>query len=85
MPSIKVGGFQSHPLESLGRFALTAEAIKLLGKVIMHIEATTFDDALHNEEALLLDRALQALATVVEVEGETHNLHVMNQIAICSM
>jgi hypothetical protein len=69
----------------LGRFALKAEATRLLGKVIKHVQATNLGDPLHDEEGLLLDRVLRALVTVVEFEGQNHNLDVMNQTLMCSM
>lgn len=69
----------------LGRYALTAEATRLLGQVIRHIEAKTFGDPFHDEEGLLLDRALRALVTVTEFEGQNHDLDVMNQTLMCSM
>ena len=52
----------------LGRFALKAEATRLLGQVIRHVEATDFEDTFHKEEALLLDGALRALVNVTEFE-----------------
>ena len=70
---------------TLGQFALKAEATRLLGQVIRHIESPNFGDSFHAEEALLLHGALRALVTVTEFEGETHNLDVMNQTAMCSM
>ena len=69
----------------LGRFALKAEATRLLGQVIRHVEATDFEDTFHKEEALLLDGALRALVNVTEFEGQSHSLDVMNQTAMCSM
>ncbi|KAF4626325.1 hypothetical protein G7Y89_g11835 [Cudoniella acicularis] len=86
MPPNYFSGLQLHNPEALGRFALTAEATRLLGQVMRHVEeASRFDDPLHDEEALLLDRTLQALATVVEFEGQTHNLDVMNQTLLYSI
>jgi hypothetical protein len=76
---------QSENARKLGRFALTAEAIRMLGQVIRHVEATNFSDPFHDEEGRLLDRALRALATVTEFEGQNHNLDVMNQTSMCSM
>jgi hypothetical protein len=76
---------QSSSPRVLGRFALKAEATRLLGQVIRHVEATNFGDPLHDEEGFLLDRALRALVTVVEFEGQNHNLDVMNQTSMCSM
>jgi hypothetical protein len=76
---------QSDNPRTLGRFALKAEATRLLGQVIRHVEATTFGDTFHDEEGLLLNGALRALVNVTEFEGESHSLDVMNQTAMCSM
>ena len=76
---------QSDNPRKLGRFALKAEATRLLGQVIRHVEATTFGDPFHDEEGFLLNGALRALVNVTEFEGESHNLDVMNQTAMCSM
>ncbi|RDW81835.1 hypothetical protein BP6252_02947 [Coleophoma cylindrospora] len=66
----------------MGPFALTAQATRLLGQVLSHVsQATDLDE----EEAILLDRALRALARVVHVEGQLQDLHMMNQEAICSI
>ena len=69
----------------LGRFAIKAEAARLLGQVIRHVEAKALVDPFHDEEGLLLNRALQALLTVAEVEGHTHSIDVMNQTLMCYM
>ncbi|KAE9368377.1 hypothetical protein N431DRAFT_414719 [Stipitochalara longipes BDJ] len=69
----------------LGQFALKAEATRLLGQVIRHVESPTFGNSFHAEEGLLLDGALRALVTVTEFEGQNHNLDVMNQTAMCSI
>ncbi|RDW62497.1 hypothetical protein BP5796_10799 [Coleophoma crateriformis] len=73
-PSIKWG--------DMGPFALTAQATRLLGQVLNHVSQPT---DLDQEEAILLDRALRALARVVDVEGQLQDLHMMNQEAICSI
>jgi hypothetical protein len=69
----------------IGRFALTAEAIRMLGQVIRHVEAADFGEPVHDEEGRLLDQALRALATVTEFEGQNYNLDVMNQTSMYSM
>jgi hypothetical protein len=84
-PQKKVGDPQSLPGQGIGRFALAAETVRILGQVHNHITAATFGDRLHSEEALLLDSALRALENVVESEGAQHNLSVMNQATMCSM
>jgi hypothetical protein len=76
---------QSEKSRKLGRFALTAEAIRMMGQVIKHVEAADFGEPLHDEEGRLLDRALRALATVTEFEGQNYNLNVMNQTSMYSM
>ena len=85
MPPKCFGGQQPNSQRALGRFALKVKATRLLGQVIRHVESSAFGDQLHNEEALLLDRALRALVSVVQFEGENHNLDVMNQTSMCSM
>lgn len=69
----------------LGRFALKAEAARLLGQVIRHVESKSLGDPFHDEEGLLLNRALQALLTVAEFESHTHSIDVMNQTLMCQM
>lgn len=76
---------QSETPRKLGRFALTAEAIRMLGQVIKHVEGADFGQPFHDEEGRLLDRALRALATVTEFEGQNYNLDVMNQTSMYSM
>ena len=39
----------------LGQNALKAEATRLLGQVVRHIESPTFSDSFHAKEGLLLD------------------------------
>jgi hypothetical protein len=73
-PTIKWG--------DMGPFALVAQASRLLGQVLRHVcEPSGLDE----EEAILLDRTLRALAQVVDVEGQLQDLFMMNQQAICSM
>ncbi len=69
----------------LGRFALTAEAIRMLGQIIRHVEAADFGEPFHDEEGRLLDQALRALATVTKFEGQKYNVNVMNQTSMYSM
>lgn len=85
MPPKCFGLQQQNSTRALGRFALTVESTKLLGQVIRHVEASAFGDQLHDEEALLLDGALKALVSVVQFEGESHDLDVMNQTSMCTM
>lgn len=86
MPTKSIGVLSSHSREEMGRFALAAETTRLLGQVLRHVSTNdAFDNNLHGEEALLLDRALQVLSTVVDYEGYSHRLSVMNQTAMCSM
>ena len=76
---------QAQDPKRLGRYALKAEATRLLGQVITHVEAKTHGETFHDEEGLLLDRTLQALVTVTEFEGQNRSLDVMNQTSMCSM
>ncbi|KAH8757416.1 hypothetical protein BGZ57DRAFT_771977, partial [Hyaloscypha finlandica] len=69
MPPKRFKVLQSDNPRKLGRFALKAEATRLLGQVIRHAEATDFEDTFHKEEALLLDGALRAFVNVTEFEG----------------
>lgn len=62
-----------------------AEAIRLLGQVVTNVSARDAVENLHNDEAVLLDRALRALEVVVEVEGDYNALSIMNQTTICSI
>jgi len=65
----------------MGPFALVAQTTRLLSQVLRHISSTS---TLDEEDAILLDRALRALAQVVDVEGQLQNLHMMNQQTSCS-
>lgn len=85
MPPKCFGVLHTQNPKKLGRYALKAEATRLLGQVIKHVEAAAFGDSFHDEEGLLLDRALQALVTVTEFEGQIHSLDVMNQTSMCSI
>ncbi|EPE35619.1 Zn2/Cys6 DNA-binding protein [Glarea lozoyensis ATCC 20868] len=85
MPQKKVGDPLSLPDQGIGRFALAAETVRILGQVHSHITAETFGDRLHSEEALLLDSTLRALENIVESEGAQHNSSVMNQATMCSI
>lgn len=78
MPPKCFSAVQSSSPRVLGQFALKAKATKLLRQVIEHIKATNFKDPLHNEEGFLLNQALRALVTVVEFEGQNHNLDVLH-------
>ena len=85
MPAKKIGILSSHSVEDLGSFALAAETTRLLGQVLRHITIEASDDRLYEDEALLLDRALHALITVVECERNVRRLRVMNESAMCRM
>ncbi|TVY88214.1 hypothetical protein LAWI1_G003897 [Lachnellula willkommii] len=85
MPPASLGILDSRSPRKLGRFALTAEATRLLGQVLDHIASDDFGTHLHGEQALLLDNALRALETVVAYEGRYNSLSIMNQISMCSM
>jgi len=65
----------------MGPFALIAQAARLLGQVLRHVTESALDE----EEAILLDKTLQALGQVVTMEGQLQKLNMMNQDAICSM
>jgi len=82
---MSLGLLQSRSPQRLGRFALTAEAARLLGQVLDHVASKDFGSDLHGEQALLLDNALRALENVVEYEGNYDSLFVMNQTSMCSM
>lgn len=83
MPQKRLGVFAPHSLHDLGRFALAAEATRLLSKVLDHIHSDILDLQFH-EEARILDRALHALGKIMEFEGAHQMLDVMNQTSICS-
>ncbi|TVY43167.1 hypothetical protein LOCC1_G003182 [Lachnellula occidentalis] len=85
MPPASLGILHSRSPRKLGRFALTAEASRLLGQVLDHIASDDFGTQLHGEQALLLDNALRALETVVAYEGRYDSLFIMNQTAMCSI
>lgn len=85
MPSKSFSILQPRSNQDLGPFASMAEATRLLGRVLEHVGAEDADDQIHNEEALILDRALKALESVVEFEGEYDHLSIMNQTTMCSM
>ena len=66
----------------MDRFALVAQATRLLGLVLEHISNAP---ALDEEQAILLDKTLRALVKVVDVERSLKQLHMLNQGSICSM
>ncbi|KAG4443228.1 hypothetical protein IFR05_001271 [Cadophora sp. M221] len=54
-------------------------------RVLEHVSAKDVDVRLHNEEALIFDRALRALESVVKFEGGYNKLSIMNQTTLCSI
>lgn len=85
MPSKRLYSVSSHSSDEMGRFALVAQATRLLGQVLRHVMDTSLERTFHEEEALLLNETLTALMKVISVEGELQQLSVMNQTNICSM
>lgn len=85
MPPKNLTILQPRSNQDLGPFATMAEATRLLSRVLEHVSAKEVDERLHNEEALIFDRALRALESVVEFEGDYNRLSIMNQTTLCSM
>lgn len=84
MPVKNLTILQPRSNQDLGPFATMAEATRLLSRVLEHVAVTDVDEQ-HGEEALILDRALKALGSVVEYEGDYNKLSIMNQTTMCSM
>ncbi|KAL5314983.1 hypothetical protein ACEPPN_017633 [Leptodophora sp. 'Broadleaf-Isolate-01'] len=85
MPPKNLTILQPRSNQDLGPFATMAEATRLLSRVLEHVSAKEVDERLHNEEALIFDRALRALESVVEFEGDYNRLSIMNQTTLCSI
>ena len=84
MPVKNLTILQPRSNQDLGPFATMAEATRLLSRVLEHVAVTDVDEQ-HDQEALILDRALKALGSVVEDEGDYNKLSIMNQTTMCSM
>jgi hypothetical protein len=67
----------------IGRFARFAQAIFLLGRVYKHVSDFTTSRDFLDEEATQLRRTLQALATIVNIEGEGVKMQFCTQTALC--
>ncbi|TVY26071.1 hypothetical protein LHYA1_G004294 [Lachnellula hyalina] len=85
MPPASLGILHSRSPGKLGRFAMTAEATRLLGQVLDHMASNDFGTPPHGEQALLLNNALRALENVLAYEGRYDSLIIMNQTAMCSI
>lgn len=83
MPPPSFRNTQSSGPENLGRFALIAEATRLLSQVLEHTAAEDFGSELHGEQSLLLDSTLQALENVVRHEDINDPEATMNQSSQC--
>ncbi|KAH7391218.1 hypothetical protein BKA64DRAFT_96909 [Cadophora sp. MPI-SDFR-AT-0126] len=84
MPSKNLTILQPRSNQDLGPFATMAEATRLLSRVLEHVAVQAVDEQ-HSEEAIILDRALKALESVVEHEGDYNRLSIMNQTTMCSI
>jgi len=84
MPVKNLTILQPRSNQDLGPFATMAEATRLLSRVLEHVAVTDVDEQ-HDQEALILDRALKALGSVVEYEGDYNKLSIMNQTTMCSI
>ncbi|CZR61428.1 related to fungal specific transcription factor [Phialocephala subalpina] len=67
----------------IGRFARFAQATFLLGRVYKHVSDSTLSKDFLEEEATQLRRTLQALATIVDIEGQGRKLQFCTQAALC--
>ncbi|KUJ19234.1 uncharacterized protein LY89DRAFT_612827 [Mollisia scopiformis] len=67
----------------IGRFARFAQAIFLLGRVYKHVSDFTASRDFLDEEATQLRRTLQALAKIVDIEGQTNKLQFCTQTGLC--
>ncbi|KAE8454371.1 hypothetical protein EG329_005296 [Mollisiaceae sp. DMI_Dod_QoI] len=67
----------------IGRFARFAQAIFLLGRVYKHVSDFTTSKEFLDEEATQLRRTLQALAKIVDIEGQTRKIQFCTQVALC--
>lgn len=50
----------------MSKFALVAQAARLLGQVLKHVSRNSADQALRDEEGIQLDRTLHALIKAAE-------------------
>ncbi|KAE9378483.1 putative fungal-specific transcription factor [Stipitochalara longipes BDJ] len=68
-----------------GRYAAFSQTVFLLGRVYKHVSDFTTNKDFLNEEATQLRRTLQALAKIVDIEGQAQNkkLQFCTQAAIC--
>lgn len=67
----------------IGRYARFAQATFLLGKVYKHVSDSTLSKDFLEEEATQLRRTLQALAKIVDIEGQVRKLQFCTQAALC--
>lgn len=67
----------------IGRFARFAQATFLLGRVYKHVSDSTLSKDFLEEEATQLRRTLQALAKIVDIEGQRRKLQFCTQAALC--
>ncbi|KAF8861379.1 hypothetical protein BDZ45DRAFT_267259 [Acephala macrosclerotiorum] len=67
----------------IGRFARFAQATFLLGRVYERVSDSTLSKDFLEEEATQLRRTLQALAKIVDIEGQGRKLQFCTQAALC--
>lgn len=67
----------------MGRFALTAQAASLLGRVFQHLAGRKKDPGYAEQEAVLLDGALATLTVVAAEEGRSRGIGVCTPSVLC--
>jgi hypothetical protein len=89
MPSKPPAQVSSPSSDSMGRFALIAQATCLFAQVLRHINSPSLDKELLRDEALLLDRALNSLRSLLDVlttaGDEPQKVPFLSQTTICAM
>lgn len=71
------------PTPQMGRFALTAMAASLLGRVIRHTGSSKHIYIPIEEDTVIIDRALAALTIVTQDEGLTRGFGVCTPTVFC--
>lgn len=67
----------------MGRFGLMAQAASLLGRVLQHVKDIDNTTSMHREEAIILDRTLNALTVVANEEGANRGIGVCTPTVLC--
>jgi hypothetical protein len=68
----------------LGRFTRLAIAINLLSRVYRHVTDTFPNTAVQDREVMQLDRTINALKHLCELDAKRTAIRYCNPVAICS-